>query len=301
MSQPSPPRVVLVTGLSGAGKSSALKILEDVGYEAVDNLPLTLVGSLIRPGDDAYRALAIGVDARTRDFSVDSLVAPLDSLAASGAIDVRILFLDCEDEVLRRRFSETRRRHPLAGDRPLIDSIQLERRMMAPLRQRADLVIDTSQLSVADTRRLVEGHLALDDSVGLRVSLTSFAYRGGLPREADLVFDVRFLANPHYVDDLRPLTGLDAAVAAHVEADPDFGSFFDHLTGLIAPLLPRYASEGKHYLTIAIGCTGGRHRSVMVAERLAHWLDNAGHAVRIRHREIDSVTAGDPSGPATKS
>jgi UPF0042 nucleotide-binding protein len=279
-------RVVIVTGMSGAGKTLALKALEDQGYEAVDNLPLSLVVSLVRPGDGVTRPLALGVDIRTRDFGVEPLLEAVDRLMAGG-LDVRLLFLDCDDEALGRRFTETRRRHPLAVDRPLLDGIRHERRLVSPLRARADVVVDTSSLPPAEFKRVLAGHFALEGDRGLMVFVTSFAYRGGLPREADLVLDARFLKNPHYVPELRPLTGRDAAVAGYIAADPAFAVFLDSVTQLLEPLLPRFAAEGKSYLTIAVGCTGGRHRSVAIAERLAAWLKERGSRVELRHRELD--------------
>jgi UPF0042 nucleotide-binding protein len=279
-------RAVIVTGLSGAGKTSALKVLEDLGYEAVDNLPVRLLTSLVRPGEGLTRPLAVGVDIRTRDFGVDPVLAEIDKLMAERGLDVRVLFLDCDDEVLRRRFTETRRLHPLATDRPLIDGIRHERALVSPLKRRADVVFDTSNLGPGEFKRVLAGHFGLETDKGLVVFVTSFAYRNGLPREADLVFDVRFLANPHYVPELRPLTGRDAGVAAYVAADPDFPAFYQSMTNLLAPLLPRFKAEGKSYLTIAVGCTGGRHRSVFLAERLAAWLKDQGARVELRHREL---------------
>ena len=298
--RPAPPRdrVLLVTGMSGAGHSSALKALEDMGYEAVDNLPLSLLSSLVRHEATTHRPLAIGIDVRTRDFGTAPFLAALDPLAGNSGVDLRVVFLDCEDELLRRRYTETRRRHPLAGDRPVIDGIRLERERVSPLRQRADLVIDTSALTVADLRRLLQGHFALDAASGVSVFVTSFSYRNGLPRDADLVFDVRFLDNPYYRPELRHLTGLDAVVGAHIEADSEFAPFFQHLTQLLLPLLPRYDREGKSYLTIAIGCTGGQHRSVYVAERLADWLRRQGKQVGIGHREIAPRSAATLAGSA---
>jgi len=283
--------VILVTGMSGAGRSTALKILEDLGYEAVDNLPLSLLGPLTqpRPGGRALRPLAIGVDIRTRDFGVEPFLEELDRLITDDGCDVRTLFLDCDDAVLLQRYTETRRRHPLAEDRPVPDGIRLERRMLKRLRDRADAIIDTSQKTLWDLKEQVSERFELENRAALSIHVTSFSYRQGLPREADLVFDVRFLANPHYDDSLRPLTGEDPAVGAYVAADPDFAAFLDRVEALLDILLPRYESEGKSYLTIAVGCTGGRHRSVYVARRLVEWLENKGRRVRLHHRD-----AGDP-------
>lgn len=290
-------RAVIVTGLSGAGKTSALKVFEDLGYEAVDNLPVMLLSSLVRPGEGLTRPLAVGIDIRSRDFGVEPVLAEIDRLKAERGLDVRILFLEAEDDVLRRRFTETRRRHPLAADRPLIDGIRHERALVGPLKRRADVVFDTSALAPGEFKRVLSGHFGLEADKGLMVFVTSFAYRNGLPREADLVFDARFLANPHYVPELKPLTGRDEGVAGYVAADPDFPAFYQSLTGLLAPLLPRFTAEGKSYLTIAVGCTGGRHRSVFIAERLAAWLRDQGARVELRHRELEeggTLTRGRP-------
>ncbi|UKJ77279.1 RNase adapter RapZ [Azospirillum brasilense] len=280
-------QLVLVTGMSGAGMSVALKALEDLGYEAVDNLRLSLVPALLEQADPRKRPLALVIDSRTRDFSAHAMLEEVEALKAHAGLDVRLVFLDCGDETLQRRFTETRRRHPLAIDRPVPDGIQLERTMLLPLKQQADVTIDTTQLSIHDLRRILAGNFQIDSQAALQVFVTSFSFRMGLPREADLVFDVRFLTNPHYDPDLRPLTGLDPRVAARVEGDPDFADFFRHLTELLQPLLPRYNQEGKSYLTIAVGCTGGKHRSVFVAERLAAWLGGLGLKVGISHRELD--------------
>ncbi|MGE5546885.1 MAG: RNase adapter RapZ [Solirubrobacterales bacterium] len=280
-------RIVVVTGLSGAGKTSALKVLEDLGYEAVDNLPISLLTSLVRPDEKLERPLAVGIDIRTRDFGVDPILSVIDKLASLPGFDVRMLFLDCDDDVLTRRFAETRRRHPLATDRPLLDGVRHERALVSPLKRRANVVFDTSNLQPGEFKRALAGHFGLETSQGLVVFVTSFAYRAGLPREADLVFDCRFLANPHYVPDLQPLTGRDPGVAEYISADPVFPAFFDSTKNLLAPLLPRFAAEGKSYLTIAVGCTGGRHRSVYVAERLAAWLKEDGVRVELRHRELE--------------
>lgn len=287
------PHLLIVTGLSGAGKTSALKALEDLGYEAVDNLPLSLLSVLVGQVRGLHEPLAVGVDIRTRDFGIGALLDELEALIANPDIDAKLLFLDCDDAILQRRFTETRRRHPLAGDRPLMDGITLERNLLAPLRDRADPVIDTTEKTLGDLHQILEESFGLPHRPGLAIFVTSFAYRHGLPREADLVIDARFLKNPHYDPDLRKLTGKDAAVGASIEADPGFADFFDKLMALLLPLLPRFENEGKSYLTIAIGCTGGRHRSVYIAERLAALLDEGGHRVRLRHRDIERRAAGE--------
>ncbi len=274
--------LILVTGLSGAGHSTALRALEDLGYEAVDNLPL----SFLTTPESIDRPMAIAVDSRTRGFSPQALLERIERLRADPALKVSLVFLTCSDEVLQRRYTETRRRHPLAQDRPVADGIRQERLLLDGLSAAADLVIDSSDLAIADLKRLMQGHFGLERQPGLAIAVTSFSYRHGLPREADLVFDVRFLANPHYRPELRDLTGRDAAVGRHVEADPAFGRFFGDLTDMLIPLLPGFEREGKSYLTLAVGCTGGRHRSVFVAERLAAWLTSQGRPVSLRHRDI---------------
>lgn len=286
-----PIRFVVVSGLSGAGKTTALKLLEDYGYEAVDNLPMALLRRLAAADEGAgaqpRRAIAVGIDSRTRDFQPDQLIALLAELRQRDDLAVQLLYFDCEDEVLLKRFTATRRRHPLASDRPIADGIAAERRLMLPLRAAADLVIDTSMAALPDFRQALAAQFALDALPGLSIMVLSFSYKLGLPREADLVFDVRFLRNPHYDDALRPQTGDHPAVAAYVGADPGYADFFARLRDMIDALLPRYTEEGKRYLTIAIGCTGGRHRSVVVAEALGKHLREAGQRVDIRHRDRD--------------
>ncbi len=286
-------RVLLLTGMSGAGKSTAIKILEDLGYEGVGNIPLSLLAGLFVPADGGagrsrHDALAVDIDIRTRDFTAARFLARLEPLLARDDLDVRLIFLDCDDDVLAKRYTETRRRHPLAEDRPLMDGIISERAVIGPLRARAGLVIDTTQSAIPDLRGILTGHFHLDAGPALSITVTSFAFRHGLPREADLVFDVRFLANPHYEEKLRPLTGRDAAVAAYVATDSAFAPFFERLAEMVIELLPYYEREGKTYLTIAVGCTGGRHRSVLVAERLGVLVREAGHRAEVRHRDIDT-------------
>ena len=298
-----PPRrqVVLVTGLSGAGKASILRILEDLGYETVDNPPLSVLEAVV---DDGDQPLAAGVDSRTRDFDAVAAIALLQQLRERPDIVVTVVFATAEPDVLLRRFTETRRRHPLAPGGPLghsvAEGIAREAALLAPLRETAELVVDTSDLPLPELRRMVEGRFGMEGTPGMGVSVLSFAFPKGLPREADLVFDLRFLRNPHYVEALRPLTGRDAAVAAYIEADPDFAPFWRCMTDMMRPLLPRYAQEGKKYLTIALGCTGGKHRSVLAAERLAHHLQSNGWRVELHHRELSAGAApGTDRGIAT--
>lgn len=285
-------RLLLITGLSGAGRTLALKALEDVGYDAIDNLPLALIKRLLdpltRPGGGDH-AIAIAVDFRQRDFSAEAFDQATAPLAMRSDIESKLIFLDCDNEGLARRFTETRRRHPLAEDRPVMDGIMRERQLLAPMKERADLLVDTSNLTVGELRALMASHFRLSDDPGLAVSVLSFSYRQGLPREADLVFDVRFLVNPHYVEELRPLTGRDPGVGAYIAADPACEPFLTSLSNMLETLLPLYQREGKSYLTVAIGCTGGRHRSVYTAEELTRRLAAAGHEVQVRHRDADKT------------
>ena len=288
-------QVVLVSGMSGAGKTTALKALEDMGFEAVDNIPLSLITNLAAPGANIandknhVRALAIGVDIRTRDFDFDTFADVVAALRANKTLSVKVLFMDCSDDELLLRYSETRHRHPLAQDRPVIDGINLERGLIAPVAGLADIKIDTTQRSPGALKNALSQYLENTASDGLAVILTSFAFPHGLPRQADMVFDVRFLQNPHYDPALRGLSGLDDAVAQFIKKDPDFSSFMTNTKNLIKPLLPRFADEGKSYLTIAIGCTGGKHRSVFVAESLGKWISTGGIKVQVFHREMDNM------------
>lgn len=283
---------VLVTGLSGAGRMTALNVLGDMGYVAVDNMPLPLLGDLMRStssGSDAAPPLAFGIDTRTFGFDAQDLVARVRELRQRTDLDAKLLFLECDTEVLQRRYTESRRPHPLAPDRPVIDGIVEERRQIRWMRDAADVVIDTSSLSPHALKQILVGYFGLGARLGTRLSVMSFSFRRGLPREADLVFDARFLKNPHYEPSLKPLTGRDPAVAAFIATDPDYAQFLEHLRGLIGPLLPRFDAEGKSYLTIAVGCTGGRHRSVAVAETLADWLRDLGRSVTLTHRDAEGA------------
>ena len=285
-----PKRILIVTGMSGAGKSSALNVLEDMGYEVVDNLPLSLlrrllmIGDGVSPSSDA-RPLAVGIDTRTRGFDAEDVVQRIKALRKSN-IDMRVMFVDCAGGELVRRFSETRRRHPLALDRPATDGIARERELLAPLRRWADAVIDTTDYSVHDLRRVLRAKFHEQRQEQLTVTLMSFGYARGIPRDADLVFDLRFLANPHWQEDLRPLTGRDAPVGAYITKDPMFAPAFTRIMELIEMLLPHYDREGKSYLTIAFGCTGGKHRSVFATEEAKKRLQAAGYTPAIVHRDM---------------
>ncbi len=281
-------KLVLVTGMSGAGKSVALKTLEDSGFEAIDNLPLSFIPAVA--GSAATRNLALSADIRSRDFSVARFMEVVGPLKSNPDLDCSILFLDSEDEVLRRRFTETRRRHPLSLDRTVIDGIRHERELIEGLRDNADTVIDTSEYQAAQLRDVIIKQYTSGENE-LSLVLTSFSFKRGLPREADIVFDVRFLRNPHYDPTCKPLSGKDALVGAYIEADSDFSHFYDNLTTLLLPLLPRYRQEGKKYLTIAIGCTGGRHRSVYMVQKLGAFLQKNNYKVALRHRDLENKLA----------
>ena len=280
-------RLVLVTGMSGAGRSVALKELEDLGFEAIDNIPLAMLDGI--DADPSGRPLAVGIDTRARDFAVEGVLERMTDAAAR--FDVVPVFLHADEETLTRRYRETRRRHPMAPDGSPVTGIERERRLLEPLRRAADIVIDTSLLNVHDLRRLLRAHFTSDPQEGMSIFVTSFSFRLGLPREADLVFDMRFLSNPHYMEDLRPLTGRDEKVGAHIAKDPDFASFLESVGTLLRTLLPRYAKEGRAYLTIAIGCTGGRHRSVFTAEELARLLRERGWRATLTHRDLEAEPA----------
>lgn len=278
--------VLIVTGMSGAGKTVALKALEDAGYEAIDNPPLSLIETLAAERPGSGRPLALGVDVRTRGFDVDALLAAVDRLERRGIGGCGVLFLDCDEEVTLRRYTETRRRHPLADRGAPRDGIRRERELLARLRARADRVLDTSMTTPHELKRIVQTELGIERSTGMTVIVTSFSYRHGPPSEADIVMDVRFLANPYWIDTLRPLSGLASDVAAHVASDPACDPFLERLQALLGHVLPRYEREGKSYLTLAFGCTGGRHRSVVIAERMSRWLADEGWSVSVGHRDI---------------
>ncbi len=283
------PPILLVTGMSGGGKSTVLRTLEDLGWEVVDNLPLRLLeGLLASDGREAgdERPLALGIGARTRDFDARQIV---QGIADRPDYGFGTLFLDCDTGELERRYNETRRRHPLAPDRPATDGIERERRLMAPLRDFANRLIDTTQFSANDLAHWVRGTFGGKGHGETVLTVKSFGFSRGVPRDADIVLDMRFLRNPHWVPDLRPGTGRDADVAAYVADDPAYPAAMASFETMLATLLPRYHAEGKSYVTIAFGCTGGRHRSVHVAERIGGWLREQGFSPTIQHRDLGSA------------
>jgi UPF0042 nucleotide-binding protein len=280
--------LVVVTGMSGAGRTTALRALEDLGYFCVDNIPPALVPQLIDlvGAEAGPRRVALGVDVRTGRF-LEGSGAVLDALRQSGA-EVQLVFLEAQDDELVRRYSETRRAHPLAPGGNLLDAIRTERERLAPLRARADRLLDTTAMSVHDLRRALVDYIARGSQRPRMVTrIVSFGFKFGLPVDADLVFDLRYLPNPHFVRTLRPRTGLDPDVAAFVLESDAARELLTDLGALLGKLLPRYEREGKAYLTIALGCTGGRHRSVAMAEALAAHL-RPGAEVRVEHRDAST-------------
>jgi len=280
-------RLVLVTGPAGAGRSTSIRVLEDLGYEAIDNMPLSLLPRLL-DGPVRPRPLALGIDTRNREFSTAGLLELIETLAARADTELTILYLDCRRDVLLRRYSETRRRHPMAPAESPGTGIRRELELLAPIRDRADMLVDTSDLNVHQLRDEIERWFAPSAGRHLALSLHSFSYKRGLPHSTDMVFDCRFLANPYWEPALRTLDGRDAKVVAYVKADPRFAPFFDRVLDLVRFLLPAYQDEGKSHLSIAFGCTGGQHRSVTLVETLAKALAEDGLQVSIRHRELES-------------
>lgn len=278
--------IVLVTGPSGAGRSTAINALEDLGYEVIDNLPLSLLPRLLE-GPPPNRPLALGLDVRNRDFSTNALIATIDGMAGRSDVSTQVLYLDAAEEELVRRYSETRRRHPLADGGPPLAGIARERELLVPIRARADVLIDSTGLSPHDLRGEVEKWFAPTEGRSLGVTVHSFSYKRGLPRGLDIVMDCRFLRNPHWDEKLRLMDGRDVAVADYVMADPRFDPFFTKIKELADLLLPAHKEEGKSHLSIGFGCTGGQHRSVTVAERLAQALADDGWQVSKRHREME--------------
>jgi UPF0042 nucleotide-binding protein len=288
-------RILLVTGMLGAGKTTVLRELEDLGWEALDNFPVRFLRRLIgREGDRTEGPgppLAIGFDCRTRGFKPEEIIARVKQLTERDDLVVTTLFLDCSGAELQRRFDETRRRHHLALEKPVDAGIAAERELVAPLRRWADILIDTTRFSQNELKQAVREQFSAESPEGVTLTISSFGFARGVPPAADLVFDMRFLDNPHWVPELREQTGLDPAVGEHIERDPAFAPAFERISDLLAELLPRYGAQGKSYVNVAVGCTGGRHRSVYMAEKLAAALREAGFAPTVIHRNLGSRAA----------
>jgi RNase adapter protein RapZ len=282
--------MVVITGHSGAGKSEAIAAFEDGGYFCVDNLPPRMIdslGELFRHEGSGVERAAVVSDVRGGEY-FDDLLQVLEDLGGDG-LKPQVLFLEADEETLLDRYKETRRRHPLAPEGRIVEGIRAERELLAPLRERADVVMDTTDLTGAELRRrIAEEMLGGEEGGELALTLLTFGFKNGPPRDADLTLDVRFLPNPHYVDELRPLTGLDEEVRAYVEQGTQAGEFYGRLLPLLEFLVPAYVAEGKSHLTIAVGCTGGRHRSVTVADRIRRDLgDRDDVIVRVKHRDVE--------------
>jgi UPF0042 nucleotide-binding protein len=285
------PLLIVVSGMSGSGKSVALKTLEDLGFYCVDNLPADLLPGFVRSvagGEGTPEKLAVGIDVRNRNSDLARIPEWLSAVGAMG-LDPRLVFFDTEDTVLLRRYADTRRRHPLSHlGLVLADAISLERQVLKPLRQVADVVMDTSALNVHQLRRQVITEFGLGSDDSLSLLFESFAYRRGVPADADFVFDARVLPNPHWDPELRPLSGRDEAVRAYLERQADVGTYAGQVAAFLDAWLPRLRSDTRSYATVAFGCTGGRHRSVFLAERLAaHFRDRGWNEVAVHHRELD--------------
>jgi len=285
---PQEPRILIITGLSGSGKTHVARALEDIGWFCVDNLPSALIprfAELIR-GSEELRRSALVVDMREREF-LKQFPHVFRQLRGRGGVAASVLFLEADEKVLVRRFSETRRPHPLAINQPAIEGIREEREALKPIRKMADLILDTSDYTVHQLRDYIREHYDVrHEAAPLVLSVTSFGYKYGVPSEADLVFDVRFLPNPNFVPSLKPLTGNHAPVIRYMRRQKDTAVFLDKLKSFLSYVVPRYIKEGKSYLTIGIGCTGGRHRSVMIANALGEALSGEGYPVRVRHRDL---------------
>lgn len=278
--------IVLVTGPSGAGRSTAINAFEDLDFETIDNMPLSLIPAVIR-GEPVERPIALGIDVRTRDFSVKGVLDVKDVIDASPTYEPSLMFLDADTDTLLRRYSETRRRHPMAPADSPQRGIEAERDLLANLRLRADILIDTTKLTPHDLKAEVGRLFGSTDAQGMAVTVQSFSYKRGIPRGIDMVFDCRFLNNPYWDENLRELSGLDPEVAAYVARDHRFDAFFSQVKNLMVTLLPAYKDEGKAHFTVGFGCSGGQHRSVAIAEALKEVLAAEGWHTSVRHREME--------------
>jgi UPF0042 nucleotide-binding protein len=299
-----PQRILLVTGVLGAGKTTVMRTLEDMGWEAIDNFPIRLLDRLLEtePGSaqlDAGSPLAIGFDTRTRGFDPGKTIERVKRLAGRSDLVVTTLFLDCGGAELERRYNETRRRHPMSEGKPAATGIAAERELLEPLRRWADVVISTTDFSTNDLQQAIRGAFTSHTPQRTTVTISSFGFSRGTPPLADLVFDMRFLANPHWDDRLRPMSGQDAPVGEYISRDPAFAEAFTRIRDLLMLLLPRFEAQGKAYVNIAFGCTGGRHRSVFTAEKIASALRDAGFSPTLLHRNLGSRAADMVEGAQT--
>ena len=288
-----PQKILLITGVSGAGKTTVLKTLEDLGWETVDNFPIKLAPQLLKipasgSEDGPNTPLALGFDSRTRGFDAGALIEQIKALQTQPNLEIMTLFLDCAGVEIERRYAETRRRHPMAQDRPAMDGVAIDRNLMEPFRRWAETVVDTSKLSAYDLQQVIRERFTSEKTPHSTITVTSFGFSRGVPHNADLVFDLRFLRNPHWDSALRPMTGMDASVAEYVAADPKYDEAMQKIWDLLRFLLPLYDAQGKAYINIAFGCTGGRHRSVHVAETFGNWLREDGFAPTVSHRNLTS-------------
>ena len=300
--------VLFVTGLSGAGKSTVLNTLQDIGWETIDNFPVRLFERLFDlPSSQAEGApampIAVGFDSRTRGFQADKILARIDRLSRREELDVSLLILDCSGAELERRYSETRRRHPMASDRPAYDGIAEERRLIQPFREQADQIIDTTNLSSNDLQTLVREQFSIQGQSGTTIQISSFGFSRGVPHNVDLMFDMRFLRNPHWDKVLRDKTGMTEEVSDFVRADPAYDEAMQRIYDLLLFLLPRYEATGKAYVNVAFGCTGGKHRSVHVAETISKWLRDAGFSPTVAHRNLAHpvIESFESNGPAVEN
>ena len=278
----------ILSGMSGAGKSTALNALEDLGFEALDNLPLEFIIRASK-GINKIKRLVCGIDTRTRDFNVSLLVKTINNLAKQNGLKTGIIFLDSNDEVLIQRYKETRRPHPLGINTTLSAGIEAERTLLEPLKDVATIYLDTSALKPIELKIQLRKMLSISNENIMIINLISFGYRNGIPKESDLVLDVRFLKNPHYMQELQKYTGLEEKVKVYIKRDPDYFFFLENIKKFLSRLIPRYKLEGKTYLTLSIGCTGGRHRSVCVVEDLSKWFMLPKEQITVLHRDIDSL------------
>lgn len=276
-------RLLLLTGMTGAGKNLALKMLEDNGYESLENIPHTFLDA-IASSTDQNRNIAVGVSPSGTGFIPESFMKTVQSLRKKSDVDFKLIFMDSDDDIIMGRLRQIGENHPVLTDRSIRDGIKHERQQTVSLRKEADMVIDTSEYEDIDMRKFISTHFS-QVKRDLSVVVTSFAFKHGIPRDADYMFDVRFLQNPHYIPALKALTGLDKEVAKYIEGDPEFDRFFQNMSDMLLTVLPRQAPK-KHNMMVAVGCTGGRHRSVYVAEKLYDIFDDNGYQATIRHRDI---------------